>query len=100
MCGLLGEIIEEKKAWYVTKKNLGCFMSLSGTGTCKNLPRDKYLKFMIEQNEMYRMHKDEETVETTTKRLMRFLRLPSTREQELSLAPFLRLTILIWSFSS
>ena len=62
MCGLLGEILEEKKAWYVTKKNLGCFMSLTGTGTCKNLPRDKYLKFMIKQNEMYRMHKDEETV--------------------------------------
>ena len=62
MCGLLGEILEEKKAWYVTKKNLGCFMSLTGTGTCKNLPRDKYLKFMIKQNEMYRMHKDEKTV--------------------------------------
>ena len=62
MCSLLGEILEEKKTWYVTKKNLGCFMSLTGTGTCKNLPRDKYLKFMIKQNEMYRMHKDEETV--------------------------------------
>lgn len=62
MCALLGEVMREKSVWYVTKKNMGCFMSLSGTGTCKNLPRDKYLKFMIGQNEMYRMHKDADTV--------------------------------------
>ncbi|GAH10574.1 unnamed protein product, partial [marine sediment metagenome] len=51
MCALLGEIIQEGTAWYVTKENVGCFMSLTGTGTCKNLPRDKYLEFMIGQNE-------------------------------------------------
>lgn len=62
MCALLGEVLREKSVWYVTKKNMGCFMSLSGTGTCKNLPRDKYLKFMIGQNEIYRMHKDAGTV--------------------------------------
>jgi len=62
MCALLGEILQEGSIWYVTKENVGCFMSLTATGTCKNLPRDKYLKFMITQNEAYRMHKDEETV--------------------------------------
>jgi uncharacterized protein (DUF169 family) len=62
MCALLGEILQEGRAWYVTGKNVGCFMSLTGTGTCKNLPRDKYLKFMIGQNETYRLHKDADTV--------------------------------------
>ena len=62
MCALLGEVLREKSIWYVTKKKIGCFMSLTGTGTCKNLPRDKYLKFMIGQNETYRMHKDADTV--------------------------------------
>ncbi len=37
-------------------------MSLTATGTCKNLPRAKYLKFMIGQNEMYRLHKDADAV--------------------------------------
>jgi len=62
MCALLGEILQEGKVWYVTKQNVGCFMSLTATGTCENLPRDKYLKFMIGQNEMYRMHQDADTV--------------------------------------
>ncbi len=62
MCALLGEILQESTAWYVTKSNVGCFMSLTGTGTCKRLSRDKYHKFMIGQNEMYRMHKDADTV--------------------------------------
>lgn len=62
MCALLGEVLREKLVWYLTKKNMGCFMSLTGTGTCKNLPRDKYLKFMIGQNEIYRMHKNADTV--------------------------------------
>ncbi|MBW1824081.1 MAG: DUF169 domain-containing protein, partial [Deltaproteobacteria bacterium] len=62
MCALLGEILQEGSIWYVTKENVGCFMSLTATGTCKNLPRDKYLKFMITQNEMYRMHKNADTV--------------------------------------
>ena len=62
MCALLGEIIQEGTVWYVTKENVGCFMSLTGTGTCKNLSKDEFLDFMIEQNEMYRMHKDDETV--------------------------------------
>lgn len=62
MCALLGEILREGGVWYLTRKNVGCFMSLIATGTCKSLPRDKYLRFMIKQNEAYYMHKDEETV--------------------------------------
>lgn len=62
MCALLGEILQEGKAWYVTKDNLGCFMSLMATGTCKILPRDEFLEFMISQNEAYRLHKDADTV--------------------------------------
>ncbi len=58
MCALLGEILQERRVWYVTKKNLGCFMSLTGTGTCKRLSQDKYLKFMISQNETYRKHNE------------------------------------------
>jgi len=76
MCSLLGEIIQEGKVWYVTKKNVGCFMSLSGTGTCESLPRDKYLNFMVGQNEMYRMHKDDETVRSYHMKIEEFFKSP------------------------
>lgn len=76
MCSLLGEIIQGGKVWYVTKKNVGCFMSLSGTGTCKSLPRDKYLNFMIGQNEMYRMHKDDATVRSYHTKIEGFFKSP------------------------
>jgi len=76
MCALLGEILQEGKAWYVTKKNLGCFMSLAGTGTCKHLARDAYLKFMISQNEMYRMHHDDDTVVSYYNKVDGFFKYP------------------------
>jgi uncharacterized protein (DUF169 family) len=62
MCALVGEILKEGSVWYATKENLGCFEALTGTGTCENMPRDKYLEFMIEQNQSYPMHKDEATL--------------------------------------
>jgi len=62
MCAFVGEILKEGSIWYATKENLGCTEALTGTGTCENLPRDKYLDFMIEQNESYPMHKDAATL--------------------------------------
>jgi uncharacterized protein (DUF169 family) len=62
MCALVGEILKQGLVCYLTKKNLPCFMALTATGTCENLPRDEYLKFMIEENELYPMHKDADTV--------------------------------------
>jgi uncharacterized protein (DUF169 family) len=62
MCALLGEVLKEGFVRYVIKKNMGCFESLTATGTCANLPRDKYLEYMIEQNQNYPMHKDAATL--------------------------------------
>ena len=62
MCALVGEILKNRSAWYVTKGSLGCPMALTATGTCKNEPRDKFLEFMIEQNRDYPMHKDPDTL--------------------------------------
>jgi uncharacterized protein (DUF169 family) len=62
MCAVLGEILKEGFVRYVTKENMGCFEALTSTGTCENLPRDKYLEFMIEQNATYPMHKDAATL--------------------------------------
>lgn len=76
MCALLGEILREGKAWYVTRKNVGCFMSLTGTGTCKNLSRDAYLKFMISQNAIYRMHRDDDTVVSYYNKVDDFFKYP------------------------
>ena len=58
MCAFVGEILKDGSVWYATKENLGCFEALTGTGTCENMPRDKYLEFMIEQNQSYPMHKN------------------------------------------
>jgi uncharacterized protein (DUF169 family) len=57
MCAFVGEILKDGSVWYATKENLGCFEALTGTGTCENMPRDKYMEFMIEQNQSYPMHK-------------------------------------------
>ena len=76
MCALIGEVIQERRAWYITKKNVGCFMSLTATGSCKNLPRDKYLKFMIHQNEEYRLHKDADTVVSYYDKVDSFFKYP------------------------
>jgi len=62
MCALVGEILKQPSVWYVTKDNLGCFEALTGTGTCENMPRQEYLKFMIEQNRSYPMHQDDATL--------------------------------------
>ena len=58
MCAFVGEILKDGSVWYATKENLGCFEALTGTGTCENMPRDKYLEFMIEQNQSYPMHQN------------------------------------------
>ena len=62
MCALLGEVLKEGFVRYVIKENMGCFESLTATGTCENLSRDKYLEYMIEQNQNYPMHKDAATL--------------------------------------
>ncbi|MBW1839089.1 MAG: DUF169 domain-containing protein [Deltaproteobacteria bacterium] len=58
MCAFVGEILKDGSVWYATKENLGCFEALTGTGTCENMPRDKYMEFMIEQNQSYPMHQN------------------------------------------
>ena len=58
MCAFVGEILQDGSVWYATKENLGCFEALTGTGTCENMPRDKYMEFMIEQNQSYPMHQN------------------------------------------
>jgi hypothetical protein len=62
MCTLLGEVLKEGFVRYVIKENMGCFESLTATGTCENLPRGKYLEYMIDQNQNYPMHKDAATL--------------------------------------
>lgn len=76
MCALLGELLREGGVYYVTKDNLGCFMSLLGTGTCKQMPRDQYLEFMISQNEAYRLHQDAATVVKYNDRVDSFFKYP------------------------
>lgn len=62
MCALVGEILRDGTAWYITKENLGCPMALTATGTCEGVSREKFLDYMIEQNRDYPMHKDPSTL--------------------------------------
>ena len=77
MCALVGEIIKGRDLCYVTKKNLGCFEALTGTGTCTNMPRDEYLEFMIEQNKSYPMHLDDVTLVSYYDRVDTFFKHPA-----------------------
>lgn len=62
MCALLGEILKQETAYYITNENLGCPMALTATGTCEITPRDEYFEFMIEQNESFPMHQNADTL--------------------------------------
>jgi uncharacterized protein (DUF169 family) len=76
MCALLGEVLKEGFVRYVIKENMGCFESLTATGTCENLSRDKYLEYMIEQNQNYPMHKDAATLVSYYDKVDRFFEHP------------------------
>jgi len=91
MCALLGEILREGGAWYVERENLGCFMSLLGTGTCKALPRDKFMDFMISQNEMYRLHEDTDTVRKYYDRVDEFFKFPETAGTGMVVGPLAKI---------
>ena len=62
MCALIGEILKQNTACYITHESLGCPMALTATGTCERMTRGEYLEFMIEQNESFPMHQDADTL--------------------------------------
>jgi uncharacterized protein (DUF169 family) len=87
MCALLGEILKEGFVRYITKENLGCFESLTGTGTCANLPRDEYLEFMISQNQIYPMHKDTATLMDYHSKVSEFFKYPKVEGKGIVIGP-------------
>ena len=90
MCALLGEILKEGFVRYITKENLGCFESLTGTGTCENLPRDKYLEFMIEQNSVYPLQKDTATLVDYYNKIDKFFKHPKVEGKGIVVGPLFR----------
>jgi len=87
MCALVGEVLKEGSVWYATKENLGCLEALTGTGTCENLPRDEYLKFMIDQNKSYPMHKDGATVVEYYAKVDKFFKHPKVEGTGIIVGP-------------
>ncbi len=90
MCALLGEVLKEKFVRYVTKENMGCFESLTATGTCENFPRDKYLEYMIEQNQSYPMHKDAATLVSYYDKIDGFFEHPQVDGSGIVIGPLAR----------
>jgi len=87
MCALVGEILRDSSTWYATKDNLGCFEALTGTGTCENMPRDKYLEFMNEQNRSYPMHKNAEVLAQYYDRVDSFFKHPEVNGTGIVVGP-------------
>ncbi len=90
MCALLGEVLREGFVRYVTKENMGCFEALIATGTCENLPRDEYLRVMVEQNQSYPMHKDAATLITYYNKVDSFFKHPLVEGSGLVIGPLAR----------
>ena len=90
MCALVGEVINQNTAWYITNENLGCPMALTATGTCENTPRDEYLEFMIEQNKAYPMHQDAETLVKYYDKVDDFFKYPKVDGTGLVVGPLAR----------
>ena len=91
MCALLGELLREKQAWYITRENLGCFMSLLGTGTCEQMPRDQFIEFMQGQNEAYRIHKDADTVASYYAKVDSFFKYPEKTGNGIVIGPLAKI---------
>ena len=91
MCALLGELLREKQAWYVTRENLGCFMSLLGTGTCEQMPHDQFIEFMQQQNEAYRIHKDANTVASYYAKVDSFFKYPEKTGNGIVIGPLAKI---------
>ncbi len=91
MCALLGELLREKQAWYVTRENLGCFMSLLGTGTCEQMPQDQFIEFMQGQNEAYRIHKDADTVASYYAKVDSFFKYPDKTGSGIVVGPLAKI---------
>ena len=90
MCAFVGEILKDGSVWYATKENLGCFEALTGTGTCENMPRDKYLEFMIEQNQSYPMHKNADVLTEYYDKVDEFFKHPKVEGTGIVVGPLLR----------
>lgn len=90
MCAFVGEILKDGSVWYATKENLGCFEALTGTGTCENMPRDKYMEFMIEQNQSYPMHKNAEILVEYYDKVDDFFKHPKVDGTGIVVGPLLR----------
>ena len=90
MCAFVGEILKDGSVWYATKENLGCFEALTGTGTCENMPRDKYMEFMIEQNQSYPMHKNAEVLVEYYDKVNDFFKHPKVDGTGIVVGPLLR----------
>ena len=76
MCAMVGEILREGSHFYAVKENMGCFEALLATGACRNLPRDEYLAFMVDENKQYPMHRDAEAVIAYYNRVDEFFKHP------------------------
>ncbi|MCK5514009.1 MAG: DUF169 domain-containing protein, partial [Deltaproteobacteria bacterium] len=72
------------------KENLGCFEALTGTGTCENMPRDKYMEFMIEQNQSYPMHKNADVLVEYYDKVDDFFKHPKVDGTGIVVGPLLR----------
>ncbi len=90
MCAFVGEILKDGSVWYATKENLGCFEALTGTGTCENMPRDKYMEFMIEQNQSYPMHKNADVLIEYYDKVDDFFKHPKVDGTGIVVGPLLR----------
>ena len=90
MCAFVGEILKDGSVWYATKENLGCFEALTGTGTCENMPRDKYMEFMIEQNQSYPMHKNADVLVEYYDKVDDFFKHPKVDGTGIVVGPLLR----------
>ena len=90
MCAFVGEILKDGSVWYATKENLGCFEALTGTGTCENMPRDKYMEFMIEQNQSYPMHKNADVLVEYYDKVNDFFKHPKVDGTGIVVGPLLR----------
>jgi uncharacterized protein (DUF169 family) len=87
MCGLVGEILKEGFVCYVAHENFGCPMAFEATGTKDPGPRDEFLKFMIEQNQDYPMHKDADTLVAYYDKADPFFKHPEVTGQGLVVGP-------------
>lgn len=86
LCTQIGEVLKDKKVFYTTRENQGCYEGLIATGVCE-VSREEYRETLKEILEAYPYHKDIDTAMSFYEECIKSIKLPKVENKCLVVGP-------------